>query len=72
MRNLLADANRPLDHVDFQAPAESAADKPAALAATACAAPMICVPVQTSQRSGRTCTVQFTGSIGACARNGNS
>ena len=36
----------------------------------ACVRPGICVPTQMSQPSLVTCTVQFIGSIVACARNG--
>ncbi|MNN29339.1 hypothetical protein D3C81_1429370 [compost metagenome] len=43
---------------------------PVTLAAASTTRPGTCVPVQTSQPSGRTCTVQFTGSMVACARNG--
>ena len=41
-------------------------------AASDCTRAMICVPIQISQASGLTCTVQFIGSIVACARNGSS
>ena len=46
--------------------------RPVTFAAAACARASTCVPTQTSQPSGVTCTVQFIGSIGACARNGSS
>jgi len=44
--------------------------RPAAFAAASRARVIACVPTHTSQPSLRTCTVQFIGSIAACARNG--
>ena len=44
--------------------------KPVTLAAVAWTRLSTCEPVHTSQPSFRTWTVQFTGSMVACARNG--
>ena len=46
--------------------------RPRTCAAVAWSTVCICVPVQISQRSASIRTVQLSGSIGACARNGKS
>ena len=72
-----------VDHVRLEPAAEAAAEqmvvhgdlldgRPAALAAAACTRVMTCVPIQTSHAPGVRCTVQFIGSMVACARNGIS
>ena len=45
--------------------------RPVSLATVACARTGTCVPTHRSAPSGRTCSVAFIGSIGACARNGS-
>jgi hypothetical protein len=48
------------------------AGSPVAAITAFCARPGTCVPTQSSARSGWTCSVQFSGSIGECERNGSS
>ena len=57
---------------DDCAPSPSRPAGPPACAAVDCTRVMTCVPIQISQPPGVTCTVQFIGSMVACARNGSS
>ena len=81
---LLGDQRRLQDEVELEPAPEAAAEQMivdahlaraagrASSATTVCAMLGICVPTQMSQPSGVTCTVQFIGSMVACARNGFS
>ena len=81
--DLLGDAHGLIAMSGFEPPAEAAADEvvvhgdlverqAGSLAASPARGSMTWVPTQTSQESGVTCTVQFIGSMVACARNGSS
>ena len=81
--DLLRDLDRLHDEVDLEPAAEAAAQqmvvhatfsggRPATFAAAPGRGATTWVPTQTSQPSCRTWTVQFIGSIVACARNGTS
>src|SRR6516225_3308510 len=76
---MFADAHGALGHVCLKPPPSRcwctvtlSVGRPAALAAYCWTRAMACVPIQTSHEFGVTCTVQFIGSIVACARNGIS
>jgi hypothetical protein len=81
--HVLRNLDGPHGAVELEAAAEAAAEqvivdrtcsrfRPVSFMTTACVMPGICVPTQMSQPSFVRRTVQFIGSIAACARKGCS